>query len=58
MYVHLLDDLFESQSSVQEISPNTIDIVFCSLYNLYYLSLWDSGVVKCKQNSHIYSYFL
>lgn len=58
MYVYLLHDLFESQSSVQEISPNTIDIVFCPLYNLYYPSLWVSGVVKCKQNSHIYSYFL
>lgn len=51
MYAYLLDDLFESQSSVQESSPNTIDIVFCPLYNLYYPSLWVSDVVKCKQNS-------
>lgn len=51
VYVYLLDDLFESQSSVQEISPNTIRYCLLPSVNLYYPSLWVSDVVKCKQNS-------
>ena len=58
MYVYLLMIYLKVNLVYRRFLTNTIDTVFCPLYNLYYPSLWVSGVVKCKQNSHIYFYFL